>query len=235
VAPQLRTAPRSAAVAAGPGAAPQLRAAPRSAAVAGGRPGVASFETGSTQEDSVKKTILTGILLALPMAAWAADVLDVKPGLWEQTMTMEMTGMPAMPQMTPEQLAQMPPAMRARMEGMMQGGPQTITSKVCQTKESLADAQAYARQQNSCTSKVTSMSATKVEYHTDCTGRFKGSGDFVVERLDAEHTKTTGVIKGVSSMGKKADSEQPITQKMTITGKWVSADCGDVKPFSPPK
>jgi hypothetical protein len=183
----------------------------------------------------VKKTILTGILLALPMASWAADALDVKPGLWEQTMTMEMSGMPAMPQMTPEQLAQMPPAMRARMEGMMQGGPQTITTKVCQTRESLADAQAYARQQNSCTSKLTSMSATKVEYNTDCTGRFKGSGDFVVERVDPEHTRTTGVLKGTSSMGGKADSEQPINQKMTIVGKWLSADCGDVKPFSPKK
>jgi len=180
----------------------------------------------------VKKTILTGILLALPMASWAADILDVKPGLWEQTMTIEMTGMPA-PQVTPEQLAQMPPALRARMEGMIGGGPQTFTTKVCQTKESLADAQAYARQQNSCTSKLTSMSATKVEYHTDCTGRFTGSGDFVVERVDPEHTKTTGVLKGVSSTGKKADSGQPINQKMTIIGKWLSADCGDVKPFSP--
>ena len=66
----------------------------------------------------MKKTVLMGILLALPMASWAADVLDVKPGLWEQTMTMEMTGGPAMPQMTPEQLAQLPPAMRARLEGM---------------------------------------------------------------------------------------------------------------------
>jgi len=183
----------------------------------------------------VKKTVLMGILLALPMASWAADVLDVKPGLWEQTMTMEMTGGPAMPQMTPEQLAQLPPAMRARLEGMMGGAPQTITTKVCQTKESLADAQTYARQQNSCTSTLTSMSATKVEYHTDCTGRFKGSGDFVVERVDPEHTKTTGVLKGVSSTGKKGDAEQPINQKMTISGKWLSTDCGDVKPFTPKK
>lgn len=182
----------------------------------------------------MKKTILTGILFALPMASWAADVLDVKPGLWEQTMTMEMTGGPAMPQMTPEQLAQLPPAVRARMEGMM-GAPQTITTKVCHTKESLADAEAYGRQQNSCTSKVTTMSATKVEYHTDCTGRFTGSGDFVVERVDPEHTRTTGVLKGVSSAGKKGDSGQPISQKMTITGKWLSADCGDVKPFTPKK
>lgn len=183
----------------------------------------------------MKKTILTGILFALPMASWAADVLDVKPGLWEQTMTMEMSGMPAMPQLTPEQLAQMPPAARARIEGMMGGAPQTIATKVCQTKESLADARAYAQQQNSCTTKMTSMTANKVEYHTECSGRFTGSGDFVVERVDSEHTKTTGALKGMSSLGKKGGAEQPISQKMTITGKWLSPDCGDVKPFTPPK
>jgi hypothetical protein len=189
----------------------------------------------------VKKTILTGILLALPMAAWAADVFDVKPGLWEQTMNVEMTGMPAMPQLTPEQLAQMPPAARARFEAMMQGrgglgGGQAIVSKVCRTKESLADAMSYAaRQDSGCTPKINSMSASKVEVHVDCTGRFTGSGDFVVERVDSEHTKMTGAIKGVASMGSKTDADHPITQKMTVNGKWLSSDCGDVKPFTPPK
>lgn len=196
-----------------------------------------SFETSSTQEDFVKKTILTAILLAIPMAAFAADVFDVKPGLWEQTATMEMAGMPAMqgmPQMTPEQLAQLPPAARERIQAMMQGRGgmgQPMTVKVCRTKESLADAMSYAaRQDNSCTTKITNMSASKVEVHTECSGRFTGSGDFMVERIDSEHTKMTGAMKGVAS-GSKSGQDTPVTTKMTITGKWLSPDCGDVKPL----
>ena len=174
----------------------------------------------------MKKTILTGILLAWPLASWAADAFDIKPGLWEQTMTTEMSGMPAMPQLTPEQLAKLPPAARAAMGGAA-GGGQGITTKVCQTKESLADARSYGRQDASCTSKVTSMTATKVEIHAECTGRIKSTSDYVMERVDAEHTKMTGV--------QKMEGDHPMTSKITITGKWLSADCGDVKPYTPKK
>jgi len=186
----------------------------------------------------VKKTILTAILLALPMSSFAADIFDVKLGLWEQTTTMEMAGMPAMqgmPQMTPEQMAQMPPAVRARMEAMMKGqgsmgGP--FVTKICRTRESLADAMSYAaRQDNSCTTKITNMSASKVEVHTECSGRVTSSGDFVVERIDSEHTKMTGAMKGVAA-GNKSGQDNPVTSKMTSTGKWLSPDCGDVKPFN---
>jgi hypothetical protein len=171
----------------------------------------------------LKRTLLTGILLALPMASWAADTFDIKPGLWEQTMSTEMSGMP---QLTPEQLAKLPPAARAAMAGMA-GGVQSFTTKVCHTKESLADARSYGRQDNSCTSKVTSMSATRIEVHTECTGRMKGTGDFVLDRVDAEHTKMTGTLKG--------EGDRPVNTKMSITGKWLSADCGDVKPLTPKK
>jgi hypothetical protein len=157
------------------------------------------------------------------MASWAADAFDIKPGLWEQTITTEMSGMP---QLTPEQLAKLPPAARAAMGGMA-GGGQGITAKVCYTRESLADARSYSRQDASCTSKVTSMTATKVEIHAECTGRMKSSSDYVMERVDAEHTKMTGV--------QKTEGDHPMNTKMTIAGKWLSADCGDVKPFTPKK
>jgi Protein of unknown function (DUF3617) len=178
----------------------------------------------------VKKIILTGIVLAWPLASWAADVFDIKPALWEATMTTEMQGMPAQPAMPPmseEQLAKIPPAQRAQIEAMMKGrgglgSPQTTTTKVCHTRESLANAQGFARPNSGCTSKVTSVSAAKMVVHMDCTGQFKGSGDMTVERVDSEHSKGNFVMK--------TEGEHSVTMKMSFTSRFLSSDCGDVKP-----
>jgi hypothetical protein len=182
----------------------------------------------------VKKTILAGIVLAWPLASWAADVFDVKLGLWESThtVTTEMAGVPAtqatMPQLTEAQLAQIPPAQRAQIEAMMKGrggpgSPQTTVIKYCQTAESRARALNISPRENGCSTKLTSMSATKEEIHMDCTGRFKASGDMVVERVDSEHAKGSMVLK--------SEGDHPMTMKMSFTTKWLSADCGDVKPL----
>ena len=180
----------------------------------------------------MRLTILAGAALLLPMAMWAADIFDIKPGLWEYTTTtsMDMAGgqqMPAMPQLTEEQLAKIPPAQRAQIEAMMKnrgamGSPRTNTSKVCITKESLAKALNFSQQQNTCTSKVNSLSSTKQEIHIDCAGQFKGSGDFIIERVDSEHAK--------GNMTMKTEGGHAMTMKMTMSTKFLSSDCGDVKP-----
>ena len=66
------------------------------------------------------KQILLAIAMLCPVATWAQDIkpIDAKPGLWENTTTSQISGvaMPAMPQLTPDQLARMPPA-DARPDG----------------------------------------------------------------------------------------------------------------------
>lgn len=176
----------------------------------------------------MKLTILTGILLVCPVATWAADLFDVKTGLWETTSTREMTGMaaPAMPQLTDEQLAKIPPAQRAQIEAMMKGrggAPQTSTNKVCLTKEALAKALSFGQQNNNCTQKINSLSAAKQEIHMECTGQFKGSGDLVVERVDSEHAKGNLLMK--------TEGDHPTTIKVSFSTKFLSSDCGDVKPM----
>ncbi len=181
----------------------------------------------------MKKMILTGIVLAWPLSSWAADVFDVKLGLWESThtVTTEMAGMPstpAMPQLTEAQLAQIPPAQRAQIEAMMKGrggagSPQSTTVKYCQTAESRARALNVSPRESGCSTKLTSMSATKEEIHMDCAGKFKASGDMVVERIDSEHAKGNMVLK--------SEGDRPMTIRMSFTTRWLSADCGDVKPF----
>jgi hypothetical protein len=171
------------------------------------------------------------LLVLLPLAVWAADnatPLDIKPGLWENTTKTEMGGraMPAMPAIPPEALAQMPPEQRARVEAMMNsrkpGGG--MTTKVCMTRDSLANGIRMA-QQKGCTQKLVSSSSTKMVMHVECTeGANKSSGDVTFERIDSEHTKGNMAMK-VSSGG-----APPMDMKMVMEGKWLSSDCGDVKP-----
>jgi hypothetical protein len=61
--------------------------------------------------------------------------------------------------------------------------------------------------------------------HMECTqGKTSSSGDLMVERIDAEHARGNMVMK--SAVG-----DQPVNMKMTFTTKWLSSDCGDVKPL----
>ena len=182
----------------------------------------------------MNKTILTGILLVWPAATFAADTFDIKPGLWETSSTIEMTGMPAMPsgqampQLTDEQLAKIPPAQRAQVEAMMKGrggAPRTNVGKVCLTRELLAKALSFGQQSNTngCTQKVTSLSSTRQELHLECSGQMKGSGDVIIERVDSEHAKGNMLVKG--------EGDHPVTIKASFTTKYLGADCGDVKPL----
>jgi len=139
-----------------------------------------------------------------------------------------------MPQLTDEQLARLPAAQRAQLQAMMKGSaggsPRTNTSKACLTRESLAKALSFSQQNNSCTQKVTSLASDKQEIHLECANPTKGagdsvktSGDLIIERVDSEHAKGNMVMK--------SSGERPMTMKMSFTTKFLSSDCGDVKPM----
>jgi hypothetical protein len=167
-------------------------------------------------------------MLLCPIATWA-QTLDIKPGLWDLTTTVQMsgapTGMPAMPN-----LDKLPPEQRARIEAAMKGmsgTPQKTQS--CVTKEGIdkAIADANSRKNNVCTSKVVSASSSKVEIHMECTPEksdAKTTGDFTVERVDSDHFKGTGAMKSAGANGR------PMDMRWSMTGAFVSADCGNVKP-----
>jgi hypothetical protein len=183
----------------------------------------------------LKTTFVTGITLA-----WAASTclggdikpLDVKPGLWETTASTDMGGlpkMPAAPSIPPEVLAKMPPEQRARIEAMIKsrtgGGPMVTTTKVCITRESLSNATAFNRVDKTCTPSVVSSSGAGQQIHVECNREgHKMSGDLNVERVDTEH------IKGSMAMQSGGDAPAAINMKMSFETKWVSTDCGDVKP-----
>lgn len=185
----------------------------------------------------MKAAIVTGIALLWSATSWAADAikpLDVKVGLWETTASTEMAGMPKMqapPSIPPEALAKMPPEQRARMEAMLKarsgGGPMVTTTKVCMTRETLSNPMAFGRADKSCTPSVVSSTAARQQIHIECNNEGnKVSGDLTVERVDSEHIKGNMVMKGGAA-------PRPIDMKMSFETKWVSSDCGSVKPPSP--
>ncbi len=180
------------------------------------------------------------LLFVLPCAALAvaADLktFDAKPGLWETTSTLEMEGMPQnmqMPQLTPEQMAKIPPAQRAQVEAMMKNrasltGPHT--SRSCATRESLSSGlgMGESREAN-CTRQIVSSTSSRADVHIECTPKSstnaKSVGDIVMERIDGEHLRGNMVMK-------TATPERTVNMKLAFTSKWISSDCGDVKPAS---
>lgn len=177
----------------------------------------------------MRTTILAGLAVLWPLAAQDIKPFNVKVGLWETAVKTETPGMPAMssmPAIPPDALAKMPPAQRAQLEAMMKGrgagGPGTMTTRVCMTHESLN--RGFGQTDKACAYKLVSSSSSKQVVHMDCRrGDTKVSGDMILERVDADH------VKGVVTM-KSSDGERPMEMKMSFDNKWLSADCGNVKP-----
>jgi hypothetical protein len=181
----------------------------------------------------VRITLICETLLLTSAALPAQEIkpFDVKLGLWESTLSTEMSGMamPTAPQIPPDALSRMPPEQRARVEAMMKGrggSPRSMTVKSCITKETLSRAGAFGQPDKSCTMTVVSSTPTKQVLHMDCTrDNNHMTGDTTIERVDAEHVKGTTLIK--------SEGEHAINMKSNFETKFLSSDCGDVKPVLP--
>ena len=176
----------------------------------------------------MKTTILLGVALVWPLAFWAADnfqPLNVKPGLWETTMTNEMSGMPPMPA---EALARLTPEQRAKIEAAMKAraaqGAKTTVHKNCITKEQLAKPLKFGDEsEKNCKYTFVTSSGSKQEIHVECTqGTMNSKGDVHVEAVNSEN------IKGSSQMS-VGDGGRTMNIKMGFTAKWIGASCGELK------
>lgn len=157
-------------------------------------------------------------------AAWGADfhAMDVKPGQWETTTTMKMTGIPNLP---PELLKQMPPEQRAKVEAMIaahEGKPTSSTS--CMTKDKLQ--QAWNTGQDAlkaCMTNVIKSTSSSQEIHVECARNgMKTSGTIKVEALDAEHIR--GAVQMMTADASKS-SQGPVNMNYSFTSKWVGPAC----------
>ncbi len=184
---------------------------------------------------------LTHSLLALSLLglAGAASAQKVAPGLWEYSATMKMQGAQvdaAMARMQ-EQMARMPPEKRQQMEQMMaargismgSGGPgaamtgaQPIVVKVCITPEQAASDD-IGRPDSNCQQTHKERSGKTLKFKFSCSGerQAKGEGEFTIDSDKA--TKGRVVVDGI-------EKGQPMRMEMAHTGRWLGADCGDIKP-----
>ncbi len=179
----------------------------------------------------VAHTALATLLLlaALPILAQGT-----KPGLWEISHKMggsaEMDQ--AMAQMQ-QQLASMPPAQRQQMQdmlakqGMSMNAGGGMSMKVCMTKEMVERSEMPPPQQGDCKSSSSPRVGNTQKISFSCT-QPPSSGEGQIT-FSSNEAYTMKMVTTTTARGKP--------EKMTLdgTGKWLSADCGAIKPLALPK
>jgi hypothetical protein len=179
------------------------------------------------------KTAGLGTALALVLcAAQTIQPLDVRYGLWEITNApaggSAEAALPAIPQLPPDMLAKLTPEQRAKLQSVMQNRPamnQPNTRKVCVTEASMKkglDRLASADESN-CTHTVTTSTSQTLDVQLACSGKHQATGTMHFDAVDHETIK--GTLHVVAAM-----EGQQMTINRTIDGKWLSSDCGSVKP-----
>lgn len=153
-----------------------------------------------------------------------AQVAPLKPGLWQIHSERETNGQKA-PDMS-ERLKNMPPERRAQVEAMMKKQGVDASGnigKVCQTREML-DSKNFVNSLPDCKTTYSVRNNASWKSHTSCPQmHLESDGEIFFTNPENYTTKITSVTQ---TDGKTS------TSHMTMTGKWLSADCGDIKPLS---
>lgn len=172
---------------------------------------------------------------ALLVCATAASAQSIKPGLWE--MQHKVGGNAQMDQAMArmqKELANMPPAQRKQMEAMM--GQQGMTMptagagggmamKVCISPAMAARSELPSQNEGQCTSTVTSRSGNTMKMRFTCQNPpSSGEGTYTFSGDTAYSMK---MVVNTTRQGK------PESMTMDGQGRWLSADCGAVKPLKP--
>ena len=182
----------------------------------------------------ISRLIVSTAALALlaGMAGGASAQQKMRPGLWEHSVNMKSQSgqMEAAMAEMQKSLASMPPEQRKQMEQMMaqQGvgmGPKGQTVKVCITKEQ-ADLD-NVPQQEGCTQKVQRVDASTMKVAFACKGgqgQPPSSGEGTISMQGP--TAYTGQFRF-----KTQNQGKPEQIDMAQSGKWLSENCGAIKPM----
>jgi hypothetical protein len=160
-----------------------------------------------------------------------AETPPMKAGLWEVTRGNQTLNGQAMPDPSAQMAAQlknMPPQMRKQMEAQMKAhGVQMNTGssgtgvRMCITPEMLANNQ-WQKAENGCSTASMSHTGSTWSWKVKCTqppGEGEGTTSFSGNEAYTTKMHMTMVQEG-----------QKQVMDMTMSGKWISADCGGLKP-----
>ena len=159
----------------------------------------------------------------------------MRPGLWENTISMKSQSGQIEAAMAQAQkaMASMPPAQRKQMEQMMaaQGlnissGPQGHSIKACITPEQAA-LDSFP-QQDGCTQKLQRVDASTLKVSFSCKG---GQGAPATSGEGTVHFQSPTAYTGQFKIKTTGANGKPEQIDMAQTGKWLSGDCGAVKPI----
>lgn len=189
---------------------------------------------------SLNQISLAGIVAFGVLAAPAA-AQTMKPGLWEITNKMGGSGdsgakMAAAQAEMQKQMASMSPEQRKQMEKMMAqqgvsmspGAPGGgMSTKICITKEMAARNETPAQTQGDCKHEQTQKSGNTTKFKFTCTKPpSTGEGEVTMNSPESYtmKMKVTSQTKG-----------KPEQMTMDAQGKFLSSDCGSIKPIAAAK
>jgi hypothetical protein len=176
------------------------------------------------------------VLAVAALATGAAFAQSqMKPGLWEVTHKMQSASGQMEQQMAQmqQQMAAMPPEQRKMMEEMMAkrgvkmgpGGAGGMSMKMCMTKE-MAERNEMPTQDRGDCKKTVQRSGNTVKMSFTCTNpASSGEGQYTFNSSESYSMK---MVVNTTVQGR------PETMNMDGSGKWLGADCGDIKPTKPP-
>lgn len=172
-----------------------------------------------------------------------AQDLNIKPGLWELTVTTETKGDPmsmmsaadkaqmeeAKTHMSPEQRAQMEALMKQQQPNPWGGPAKTIIEKRCLTKEDIHQITHFAaknspgdKEASNCKITVLKSTATVIESREACSST-NGPNPNTTLLIEAPNPETM-TFRAESSVGGSFE------MKVKSSGKWLGPACGSVKP-----
>jgi hypothetical protein len=170
--------------------------------------------------------------LACVTLAGQLPVPPVKPGLWETRMSaLDANGRETA---SPEQaaLSKLPPETRARMAEVLKARGLSMpdadgATKACFTKEMFESGRwQQMASETGCTTNYSTRSSTMWKWHSSCQAlKSESDGEVVFSSPQSYRVKftSTAMVNGKTN-----------TSTRIVQAKWLGADCGDIKPFTPP-
>ena len=179
----------------------------------------------------------TRALLAIVSAGFCASVSaqNLKPGLWEMAHNVKSASgeLEKGRALSQQQMANMPPEHRRMMEeamakhGVQMGtGPGPMSMKTCLTRE-MIERNEMPVQHGNCKTTRQERSGNKLKVAYACTKPPSTTeGEYTFQSPEAFTVKM--IVNTTAGDGRRD------TMTVDGSGKWLSADCGNLKPVQPP-